>query len=155
MSNFGEALFDLLPVHSALQNKNNPGRKVIDNTVGEWFDHHDIVDFYDNLFFQTASGNYLDLFGRDYGVYRQVDESDEAYRERIIQEKLDYLTPKYLNELYGLTLYVYVSGFDVSDNDLTSDNSYINQYGYMSEASNEIKSILNNKFILDGGVTWL
>ena len=155
MSDFGEALFDLLPLHSTLHDTNNPGRKVIDNTVGEWFDHHSILDFYNNLFIDSATGGYLDLFGRDYGVPRKLDESDESYRQRIIQEKMDHLTPYYLETIYGLTLYVYVSSFDASDNDLTSDNVYINEVGYMAEASDEIKGILNKKFILDGGITWL
>ena len=48
MSDFGEALFDLLPTHSTLHDTNNPGRKVIDNTVGEWFDRHSILDFFNN-----------------------------------------------------------------------------------------------------------
>ena len=100
-----------------------------------------------NLFLEYAVGGYLDCHGRDYGVYRQNGETDDQYRERIVQEKLDHLTPEYLLELYGLNLYVYVNDFDVSDNTLTSDNPYINNYGYMSVASDEIKSILNNKFI--------
>ena len=47
MSDFGEALFDMLPEHSPLKNPNNPARKIIDNTVGVWLDNHDIMDFYD------------------------------------------------------------------------------------------------------------
>ena len=155
MSDFLDALVDLLPEHNSLKKPDNPLRRVLDLSVGEWFDNHSIQALYDNLFLMSAVGGYLDCHGRDYGVYRQLNESDDSYRERIVQEKLDHLTPEYLLELYGLTLYVYVASFDVSDNDLTSDNPYINRYGYMSEASNEIKSILNNKFILDGGVTWL
>jgi len=154
MSNFGEALFDLLPVHSALQDKNNEGRKVIDNTVGEWFDHHDVVEFYDNLFFQTASGKYLDLFGRDFGVYRQVDESDDAYRERIVQEKLDHLTPDYLQKVYGLTLYDYIAPFDISENKLTSDNVYLANI-FMAVADDDLKKILDKKFILNNSLIWL
>ena len=146
---------DLLPEHNSLKKPDNPLRRVLDLSVGEWFDNHSIQALYDNLFLMSAVGGYLDCHGRDYGVYRQLNESDDSYRERIVQEKLDHLTPEYLLELYGLTLYVYVASFDATDNDLTSDNPYINRYGYMSEASNEIKSILNNKFILDGGVTWL
>jgi len=155
MSDFLDALVDLLPEHNSLKKSQNQLRRVLDLSVGEWFDRHSIQDLYDNLFLMNSTGGYLDCHGRDYGVYRQLNESDDAYRERIVQEKLDHLTPKYLLELYGLNLYVYVNDFDVEDNTLTSDNPYINNVGYMSEASNEIKSILNGKFILDGEVTWL
>ena len=155
VSDFMDALVDLLPEHNSLKDVNNPLRRVLDRSVGEWFDRHSIQDLYDNLFLMNSSGGYLDCHGRDYGVYRQLGEDDDAYRERIVQEKLDHLTPEYLLELYGLNLYVYVNDFDVSDNTLTSDNPYINQYGYMSMASDEIKAILNSKFILDGGVNWL
>lgn len=154
MSDFGEALFDLLPVNSRLQNKRNQGRKVIDNTVGEWFDHHDILDFYDNLFLDTCNGAYLDLFGKDYGVTRQLDESDEDYRVRIIQEKNDRLTPAYLESLYGLALYVYIDGFNVVNNTLTSDNPFISNE-FMSAADDTVISILNNKFMLGNGIHWL
>ena len=153
MSDFGESLFDLLPVHSSLQNSDNPGRKVIDNTVGEWFDHYDIDEFYDNLFIDTATGAYLDLFGRDYGVTRQTDESDEDYRTRVIQEKLDHLTPQYLEELYGLTLYHAIGGFSTATNTLTSDNPYSTDY-YMAIKNYDIKKILDKKFIMGTSIVW-
>ena len=155
MSDFGKALFDLLPVHSALQNKDNPGRKVIDNTVGEWFDRHDINRFYDNLFLDTATGGYLDLFGRDYGIGRRLNESDDDYRLRIIQEKNDNLTPVYLEQLYGVKLYSYVESFNAHNNMLTSDNAYINQSHYMAEATDDNKRLLSKKFILDTTLLWL
>lgn len=156
MSDFGKALFDLLPVHSALQDKNNPGRKVIDNTIGEWFDHHDINEFYDNLFLNTATGAYLDLFGRDYGIGRRLDEGDDDYRLRIIQEKNDNLTPSYLKELFDLDLFVYVADYDATKNMLTSDNPYITASQIcMIETDLDTMKLLNHKFILENNVTFL
>lgn len=153
MSDFGEALFDLLPMHCSLQSPNNPGRKVLDNSIGEWFDHHDVLTFYDNLFLDTATGVYLDLFGKDYGVTRQVDESDEDYRVRIIQEKNDHLTPAYLKDLYGLDLYQYVPAFDIEENMLTSDNPYGADH-FIAIIDEDIKKILDKKFILDNYIFW-
>lgn len=152
MSDFMNALVDLLPEHNKLKDVRNPLRKVLDLTVGEWFDNRDVQDFYEQLFLQSATGAWLDLHGRDYGVVRQLGESDEDYRIRIVQEKLEYLTPEYLDSVFDLVLYVYVEGFDASENTLTSDNPYIDNYGYMSEMNDTVFDILNRKFVLDSSV---
>ena len=154
MSDFIDALVDMLPEHNSLKKSNNELRRLLDISVGEWFDNRDITEFYSNLFLNSATGAYLDLFGVDYGVTRQVDESDDNYRNRIIQEKNDHLTPEYLQSLYGLTLYHYVPGFNVSNNTLTSDNQYMTGY-YMGIASDEIKKMLNEKFIMDNIILWI
>lgn len=155
MSDFVEALVDLLPEHNSLKDTSNDLRTVLDKSLGAWFDNYDVQTLYDNLFLNSSTGEYLDLHGRDYGVYRQSGESDDSYRERIIQEKNDRLTPEYLQSLYGLSLYVYVASFDATDNTLTSDNPYINSTNYMAVADTSIQNMLNSKFILDGGLTWL
>ena len=152
MSDFGEKLFSLLPMHSNLQKKDNPLRKVLDNSVGEWFDHFDVQDYYDNLFLDTATRGYLDRFGQDYGVIRQLGESDDDYRERIIQEKFDKLTPEYLRVLYGVELYTLVGGFNPEDNTLVSDNPYYNKDLFMGVANNEVRQILEEKFILNESI---
>lgn len=152
MSDFMTALVDLLPEHNKLKDVRNPLRKVLDLTVGEWFDNRDVQDFYEQLFLQSATGAWLDLHGRDYGVVRQLGEGDEDYRIRIVQEKLEYLTPEYLDSVFDLVLYVYVEGFDASENTLTSDNPYIDGYGYMSEMNDTVFDILNRKFVLDSEI---
>lgn len=152
MSDFMTALVDLLPEHNKLKDTRNPLRKVLDLTVGEWFDNRDVQDFYEMLFIQSATGAWLDLHGRDYGVVRQLGESDEDYRIRIVQEKLEYLTPEYLDSVFDLVLYVYVQDFDASENTLTSDNPYIDSYGYMSEMNDTVFEILTRKFVLDGEI---
>lgn len=153
MSDFIDALVDMLPEHSALKNKDNELRKVLDYSVGAWFDAHDVQDFYEQLFLTSATGKYLDLHGKDYGVYRKVDESDEDYRSRIVFEKLEYLTAQNLQDIYGVGLYVLVDGFNPNDNDLTSDNTYIGSE-YMGVADTDTQAIINGKFILGDGVIW-
>ena len=155
MSDFGEALFELLPIKSALNNPLNKGRKVIDNSVGEWFDHYDIFEFYNQLFLDSATGKYLDLFGKDYGTFRRLNESDEDYLQRIISEKSDSLTPSTLKSIFGLDLYSYVPDFSPELNHLTSDNSFINQNGYIAEADEDLKKLINSKFIIGEEITWL
>ena len=152
MSVFMDMLVEMLPVHSQLQKPDNPLRVVLDKSLGEYMDN--TADIFDELFLSSASGGWLDAHGNDYGVSRRLDEDDDHYRERIIFEKLEYLTVKNLMEIYGLTLYVYVEDFDVTDNTLTSDNHFMSGR-FMSFADSDLKSILDKKFILDGGVVWL
>ena len=154
MSLTGEAFLDLLSENSNLKKENNPARKVIMNTIGEWLDNHSISDLFDNIFINTANEGYLDLFGNDFNVHRKLDETDDDYRERIVFEKLEHLTAKNLIEIYGLKLYAFVEDFNLENNDLTSDNPYLTD-SYMSYASNDLQKILNNKFILDSGIKWL
>ena len=152
MSTFVDMLVEMLPLHSAIQREGNPLRRVLDKSVGEWMDGFEQP--YDELFLSTASGGWLDAHGRDYGVSRKLDEDDESYRERIVYEKLDHLTVGLLYTVYGLDLFVFVEDFDPLENTLTSDNPHISNK-YMSIADEDLQSILNGKFVLEGEVTWI
>lgn len=154
MADFTDVFLDLLSENSSLRKIDNAGRIVIDRTVGEWFDRNTGDSFADNLFLNTATGGYLDLFGADYGVYRKVDETDEDYRQRIIFEKLEYLTVENLQNIYGLDLFIFVTDYDASNNTLTSDNVFVDNE-YMSFADETLQKILNDKFVIDGGIKWL
>ena len=152
MSEYMDMLIKLLPEHSALHDKSNPLRKILDRGVGSWFDN--MEDIFPELFVTDAHGGWLDAHGRDYGVTRRLHESDEDYRKRIIYKKLDYLTVPNLREIFGLTLYTYVENYNSLQNDLTSDNPYLSGK-YMANADEELQEILENKFVLDSGVEWL
>ena len=153
MSDSLDMLWDLLPMASVLQRKDNQLRIVLDRTVGEWLDN--FSQPYEQLFLTSATGGWLDAHGKDYGVPRRIDEDDESYRQRIIYEKLDHLTPALLNNVYNVKLFSYRSDFDVTDNTLVSDNPYIDNGGYLGLADSDTMDILDKKFILDSGVTWL
>ena len=153
MSDSLDMLWDLLPMASVLQRKDNQLRIVLDRTVGEWLDN--FSQPYEQLFLTSATGGWLDAHGKDYGVPRRIDEDDESYRQRIIYEKLDHLTPALLNNVYNVKLFSYRSDFDVTDNTLVSDNPYIDNGGYLGLADLDTMDILDKKFILDSGVTWL
>lgn len=154
MSDFVDALVDLLPEHNSLKSKRNPLRQVLDKSVGEWFDNHSVQTFYDNLFLQSATGGWLDLHGRDYGVYRRIGESDEDYRRRIVFEKLDYLTTELLLTVYGVGLFSYREDFNLINNTLVSDNVYLSDE-FIGVSDMDTISILDKKYVLDTGVTWV
>lgn len=155
MSDFGEEIIERLGSNSNLSVDSDFG-KIIDRTIGEWLQRIDEEPFFEQFFLQSATGQYLDLHGRDYGVRRRLEESDEDYRERIIYEVLGHLTVPYLIDVYDVELYYYIPDFNVSDNTLTSDNPYIVDSVFMGVApSLTVKNILNKRFVLGGAIVWL
>ena len=156
MSEYGEEILDRLPENSSLKSSNNPARKVIMNTLGEWLDYFKDNDNFENLFLNEAVGDYIDCHGKEYAVYRKLDESDEDYKKRIIYQILGHLTVDYLISIYKVDLYVNIPNYNPNYNQLTSDNYYINEEnGFMASADDITKSILNKKFVLGSGIRWL
>lgn len=155
MSVFGEGIIDRLNENCQLRKPDNPVRKIIDNSIGEWLDKYYESSKWEQFFLQEATDGYLDVIGLSYGVYRRIDESDDDYRDRIVYEALGHLTANYLESVYGLTLYSYVENFDVDDNTLVSDNPYLNVGKFMSIADTDTKNILNKKFIIGEGIEWV
>ena len=156
MSEYGEGIIRRLPSTCELQKPDNPGRKVIDTTIGEWLDNHDIDELFEGVFLQSAEGKYLDLHGRELNCFRQLDESDDDYRLRLGYTSLGHLTLDYLVDVFKLKVYVNISDYDPTTNQLTSDNPYIHSAdGIMIETTNDIKNILKNKFIFGSEVVWL
>ena len=154
MSEYGEEILDRLPENSSLKLKDNPARKVLDHTVGDWLDNFD--DNFTNLFLTEAVGKFIDCHGKEYAVYRKINESDEDYKKRIIYEIMGHLTADYLIDIYKVELYVDIPNYNLNNNQLTSDNHYINGLkGFMADSDEITKSILNKKFVLGSGVRWL
>ena len=154
MSEYGEEILDRLPENSSLKSPNNPARKIFINTVGEWLDNFD--DNFNNLFLTQAIGEYIDCHGREYGVYRKLNENDEDYKKRIIYQLIGHLTVDYLINVYKVNLYVNIPDYNPDSNQLTSDNYYINsEHGFMASTDDLTKSILNKKFVLGSGVKWI
>lgn len=144
MSFYGTGIIERLPVNSQLQNPNNQMHIIIQNTIGELLDNFEID--YDQFFLQDATGKYLDLHGKQYGIGRKNNESDEEYRNRIILGAYEYATVKVLTEIYGVEFYANVDNFENNTNLLCSDNPYVTSelMGFISE---EVYNILDEKFI--------
>ncbi len=152
MSDFVDMLTEMLPMHSSLQNKDNQLRKVLDYTVGEYMDN--LEQPFDMLFLDTATGGWLDSFGRDYGIFRKPDESDDDYRTRIVYEKKDNLTANFLTDIYNVGLFSYRSDFNVKSNTLVSDNPYVTK-DFIGICDEDTIQILDSKYVIDTGVTWV
>ena len=144
MSFYGTGIIERLPVNSQLQNPDNPMHNIIQNTIGELLDNFEID--YDQFFLQDATGKYLDLHGKQYGIGRRNNESDEEYRNRIILGAYEYATVKVLTEIYGVEFYANVDNFENNTNLLCSDNPYLTNE-LMGFISDEVYNILDEKFI--------
>ena len=144
MSFYGTGIIERLPVNSQLQNPDNPMHNIIQNTIGELLDNFEID--YDQFFLQDATGKYLDLHGKQYGIGRKSNESDEEYRNRIILCAYEYATVKVLTEIYGVKFYANVDNFENNTNLLCSDNPYLTNE-LMGFISDEVYNILDEKFI--------
>ena len=155
MTIYGDGLIERLNMESSLQDPNNPMHRILNNGVGGWLDDYDENSLQEQVFIDSSNGNYLDLHGREYGVKRRVDESDDDYRERIILESLGKLTVEYLSEVYGLELYVYIQDFEMEDNTLSSRNPYLATDGFMSVVPTSIQNLLNKKFVLDSALHYI
>ena len=86
------------------------------------------------------------MHGKQYGIGRKINESDEEYRNRIILGAYEYATAKVLTEIYGVEFYANVDNFENNTNLLCSDNPYLTSelMGFVSE---EVYNILDEKFI--------
>lgn len=147
-----EAILERLG-NSNLQKSDNPGRIVLDGTLGEYLENYDnhLLD----MFLTRADGSYLDAHGKDFGIYRRENESDDDYRNRILLERSMLDTTSDFSKL-DVELWVYFD--DVLDkNQLTSRNEYLkdeHDLDYVFIASGTDKEYLENKFILSD-VLWV
>ena len=154
-SDYGEGIINRLHPDSPLRQEGNPARTLIMKTIGAWLDNYDVTELYDNGFLETATGKWLDLYGKDLGVVRQLDESDADYRTRLIYESIGDLSMDYLLNVFDLSLYSFREDFNVVDNTLVSDNCFLNTGGYIGVADRDVISIMDKKLLLDGSVSWV
>ena len=153
MSDFGEGIINRLGKNSKITLNSDMGR-IINYTIGEFLQQENDEDFFEKFFIQESYGNFLDLHGREYNVFRKYNENDEDYKNRIILEASGHLTLDYLHSVHNLDFYSYVPNFDVVNNVLVSDNWYYSN-NYMTETSEAIKNILEKKFVIGGEIEWL
>ena len=135
--------------NSALQNPNNQGRIVLDGTIGEYLENYDnhLLD----MFLIMADGEYLDLHGKDFGIFRRDGESDEDYRSRILIEQNLLQTTTDFSKL-DLTIWVYFDGVVADKNVLTSRNPYLkdnHDSGYVFIVTGSDSDYLKSKFLLE------
>lgn len=136
-----------------LENPDNPFRKILDGTVGEYLSNYD-NHIYD-LFLTRATGGYLDRHGEMYKLYRREDESDASFRQRIwMEEFIVQSTSDFLS--LDVMLWVYFT--DILDkNVLSSRNPYLkdkHEDGFMFLATGSDSEYIQGKFFV-GDILWI
>lgn len=136
-----------------LENPDNPFRKILDGTVGEYLANYD-NHIYD-LFLTRATGGYLDRHGEMYGLYRREDESDASFRQRIwMEEFIVQSTSDFLS--LDIMLWVYFTDI-LEKNVLSSRNPYLkNEHdtGFMFLATGSDSEYIQGKFFV-GDILWI
>lgn len=134
--------------NEALQNDDNDFIKIYDGCINEYLENRN--NKFINIFLNTAQGDYLDIHGKMYGIFRKKDESDEEYRNRIILNKSILQRTTDFSKL-DIGLWVYKDG--VTDkNTLTSRNPYLksgHDLGYVFIVSGVDVEYLQKKFLLN------
>ena len=137
-----------------LQREDNEGRMVLDGTVCEYLENYNnhLMD----LFLTRATGGYLDLHARLYGLERHDGESDEALRGRVLtEERLLERTGDFLG--LNLTLWVYQDGVVDNKDTLTSRNPYLKEQhdtSYVFIGTGTDSEYVQDKFIV-GDILWV
>ena len=134
--------------NEALQSDENEFIKIFDGCVNEYLENR--RNHFLDTFLTMAEGNFLDIHGKMYGLFRKKDESDDDFRNRIILNKSILQRTTDFSKL-NIGFWVYKDG--VTDKDtLTSRNPYLKQNhddDYVFIVSGEDINLLQKKFLLN------
>ena len=146
------AITDLFPVNNTIHN--TPFKDLINNSIGYFLEliENEVTSMNEGCFINTAEGRYLDLWGKDLGIRRLNDESDDDYRTRLMISPLEQFTINTVYELYDLQLMTKPSSSSNLDLTLMSDNHFLNKQYYV-DCADEVWNELDKKF-LTTGVLW-
>lgn len=113
---YGKEIRDKLPEHSALQDEGNPGRIMIDSSIGTEF-----ASIEDDIFtnsrarlLQYATGKQLDYYGDWFGIPRNGMD-DDIYRANIIAFRMGNTTISGLKQAISAILNIIVDSIIITD----------------------------------------
>lgn len=139
--------------NNAIQNDENDFIKIYDGCVNEYLLNRN--NHFLDMFIVTATGDYLDVHAKLFGLFRRDGESDDDLRQRILLEaSIVQSTTDFLK--LDLSLWVYKEDVD-KKNVLTSRNPYLKEYhdeNYIFIATGTDSEYIQNKFILED-ILWL
>ena len=146
------AITDLFSVNSNIHG--TPFEDFLNNSIGYFLEliENGVTSMNEGCFINTAEGKYLDLWGKDLGIPRLNEESDEDYRTRLMISPLEQFTINTVYELYDLQLMTKPTSTSNLNLTLMSDNHFLNNKYYV-DCSDEVWNELNKKF-LTANVLW-
>lgn len=131
------------------------GFMFLDGTIGEWLEHHEPL-FY-HYFVSTATGKYLDVIGKENGLLRYENESDDDFRDRILVEMtIVESAPDFKRA--GVDLWVFDEHILEEKNYLTSKNSALKGQispVFLAHGTSVEEEYIKDKFFVEGDIVWL
>lgn len=146
----GEYMLEQVHKLSELRRPDNELHMLFVELIGRWIDEYDVVENLRKYNLKNATKEVLDLWGYQYGIYRNEEESDDDYRQRIINKLLELFTIPYVLA-NGVTFFTCVSDPHTR---LTSKNTYLTN-DYLCYASNDIEEYFNDNYICWRDIIWL
>lgn len=130
------------------------GFMFLDGTIGEWLEHHEPL--FNHYFRTLATGKYLDLIGKEQGLLRYENESDEDFRKRLLIDNTIVESASDFSKV-GVDLWVYDENVLNEENYLTSKNPCLKGVDspvFLAHADDLAKDYIMNKFFVEGDIVW-
>ena len=121
------AIESRLHEETSLRYPENIVRKLLKEVINKHFD--DLESSFEELLYESflvsSTGEYLDIRGAEYGILREKNESDESYRQRILNMISSFFTVNFMKK-QGFILYTIHSLESNVRTEMTSNNPYLN-----------------------------
>lgn len=121
------AIENRLHEETSLRYPENIVRKLLKEVLNKHFEELEATfeEWLYESFLVSCSGEYLDIRGAEYGILREKGESDESYRQRILNMISSYFTVNFMKK-QGFILYTIKSLESNVRIEMTSNNPYLN-----------------------------
>lgn len=145
MSDVLDFITDIMPVNSGFDGSDFA--EVLENSVLKYLqEKYESNNVYESFFITLATGRALDRIGKNYGVFRLSDESDEDYRSRINFQADKTINLNNVQEL-GCEVVVYVEDYDLTETLLSNNITEANKILIIAP-NNSIKTIIEKNLLL-------
>lgn len=145
MSDVLDFIAEIMPINCSFEGSDFA--KVLENSILPYFqDKYESNNVYESFFITLATGQALDRIGKNYGVFRLSDESDDDYKARINFQADKTINLNNVQEL-GCEVVVYVEDYDLTETLLSNNITEANKILIIAP-NNSIKSIIEKNLLL-------
>lgn len=146
----GEYMLEQVHRFSELRRRDNELHMLFVELIGRWIDEYDVVENIRKYSLKNATAEVLDLWGFQYGVYRVENETDDHFRQRIVNKMLERFTVPYAKSS-GINFFTCVGNPHCQ---LTSKNTYLSN-DYLCQAPNWVAEYFDKHYITWRDIVWL
>ena len=121
------AIESRLHEETSLRYPENIVRKILKEVINKHLEdlENTVEELLYESFLVSCSGDYLDIRGSEYGILREKNESDNSYRQRILNMISSFFTVNFMKK-QGFILYTINSLDSNIRTEMTSNNPYLN-----------------------------